>query len=238
MRPRVRSYGESSTATLSPARMRMKFLRILPETCARTWCLFSSSTRNIAFGSGSITVAITSMASSFGLPESPFFLSSSCFAISSRIKNLLPRGAGHFLGPGQNQRTVGGDRHGMLEMRRRAAVGGFGDPFVTHSYFVAAGIHHRFDGDDHSLLKTRTAPGFPIIRQVRFVVHLGANAMPNEFAHYRKPVFLDQALYRMANVAEAVACAHLIDGAVERIASYVQQLLQFRSDLADRNRYG
>src|SRR6266568_3382454 len=63
--------------------MRMKFLRILPETCARTWCLFSSSTRNMAFGSGSITVAMTSMASSFGFPESPFFLSSNCFAIVS-----------------------------------------------------------------------------------------------------------------------------------------------------------
>src|SRR5215468_608172 len=48
--------------------MRMKFLRILPETCARTWCLFSSSTRNIAFGSGSITVAMTSIASSLGKP--------------------------------------------------------------------------------------------------------------------------------------------------------------------------
>src|SRR3989441_2257865 len=69
--------------------MRMKFLRIFPETCASTWCLFSSWTRNIAFGSGSMTVAMTSMASSLGLPESPFsfFLSwfgrfaiYSCFA--------------------------------------------------------------------------------------------------------------------------------------------------------------
>src|SRR5271155_6275463 len=85
IRPRVRSYGESSTATLSPARMRIKFLRILPETCARTWCLFSSSTRNMAFGNGSSTVAITSIASSLVLPESPSFFSffSYRFAISS-----------------------------------------------------------------------------------------------------------------------------------------------------------
>src|SRR5215472_6660322 len=84
--PRVRSYGESSTATLSPAKMRIKFLRILPETCARTWCLFSSSTRNMALGNGSMTVAMTSMASSFGFPESPlspFFLSSNSLAIFS-----------------------------------------------------------------------------------------------------------------------------------------------------------
>src|SRR6185503_1941174 len=46
--------------------MRMKFFLIFPEICASTWCLFSSSTRNIAFGSGSSTVAMTSMASSLG----------------------------------------------------------------------------------------------------------------------------------------------------------------------------
>src|SRR5580704_658469 len=62
--PRFRSYGESSTATLSPGKMRMKFLRIFPETCASTWCLFSSSTRNMALGRGSRTTAITSIASS------------------------------------------------------------------------------------------------------------------------------------------------------------------------------
>ena len=30
MRPRVRSYGDSSTVTLSPGRILMKFIRILP----------------------------------------------------------------------------------------------------------------------------------------------------------------------------------------------------------------
>src|SRR5579863_5679400 len=69
-----------------------KFLRILPETWARTRCLFSNSTRNIAFGNGSITVAMTSMASSFGLPESPFFLSSSCgLGISSNFTTCCER---------------------------------------------------------------------------------------------------------------------------------------------------
>src|ERR1019366_7099787 len=48
----------------SPGSMRIKFLRILPETCASTWCLFSNSTLNMALGSGSTTTAITSIASS------------------------------------------------------------------------------------------------------------------------------------------------------------------------------
>src|SRR3989338_11239587 len=42
IRPRVRSYGDSSTFTRSPGRIRMKFMRILPETCASTRGPFSS----------------------------------------------------------------------------------------------------------------------------------------------------------------------------------------------------
>src|SRR5690625_6068257 len=43
----------------------MKCMRILPETCAKTVWPFSSSTLNIAFGSVSVTVPSTSIASSF-----------------------------------------------------------------------------------------------------------------------------------------------------------------------------
>src|SRR6266851_4754795 len=155
MRPRVKSYGESSTATLSPARMRIKFLRILPETCARTWCLFSSSTRNMAFGSGSITVAMTSMASSFGFPESPFFLSSNSFAV---------------------------------------------------------------------------------VRQVGLGVHLRSDTVPDKLPHHGKPVLLDPALHRVADIAEAVARAHLVYRTVQRFAGHLQELLDFRPNLPDWNR--
>src|SRR5262245_11716796 len=63
MRPRERSYGDSSTRTRSPGRIRMKFIRSLPLMCASTRCLFSNSMANIAFGSGSMTVPSTSIAS-------------------------------------------------------------------------------------------------------------------------------------------------------------------------------
>src|SRR6266513_1253870 len=179
MRPRVKSYGESSTATLSPARIRMKFLRILPETCARTWCLFSSSTRNIAFGSGSITVAITSMASSLEFPESPFFFSSRIgLAIVSRaypnyFKNrppqLLPRRPGHLFRPGQNPRPVGGNRHGVLEVRRGTAICRFRHPLVPHAHFRTACVYHRLDGDNHALLQPRAVSFVAVVRQVGFV---------------------------------------------------------------------
>src|SRR5690606_540364 len=65
--PRVKSYGLSSTSTLSPGRILMKLILILPEICASTWCPPSTSTRNMALGSGSVTTPSTSMLSCFGM---------------------------------------------------------------------------------------------------------------------------------------------------------------------------
>src|SRR6202790_166411 len=266
MRPRFRSYGESSTATLSPDRMRMKFLRILPETCARTLCLFSSSTRNMALGNGSMTVPITSMASSLELPESSFFLSfgsstrrfaiCSCFYSLARLAQPaaplqrlslhrlraaldgspgLPGWPGHFFRPGQDPGPVGGYSDGVLEVSGRAAIGRLRHPLVAHPYFRAAGIDHRLHSDDHAFLQPSAASCFAVIRQIRLVVHLGTDAMPDELAHHRKTVRFHQALYCVANIAEPVARAHLIDGAVERIAGDIQQLLHFRPNVPDRH---
>src|SRR2546428_6833999 len=55
--------------------MRMWFIRILPDTWARTLWPLSISTRNIALGSGSITLPSTSIASSFLLMAFRFHLS-------------------------------------------------------------------------------------------------------------------------------------------------------------------
>src|SRR5690242_15906274 len=239
MRPRVKSYGESSTATLSPAKIRIKFLRILPETCASTWCLFSSSTRNMALGNGSMTVAITSMASSFGFPESPlsfFFLSSNGFAIfSCSALHPLPRWAGHFFRARQNPRPVGRDRHGVLEVRRRTAVRGLRGPFIAHPHFRAPSIDHRLDRDDHAFLQPRAAAFFTVIRQVRLVVHPSTDAVPDKLPHHRKTVLFDPALHRVANVPQAVAGAHLVDGAVQRFAGHLEQFLHLGPNLAHRN---
>src|SRR6267142_3107919 len=240
MRPRVKSYGESSTATLSPARIRMKFLRILPETCARTWCLFSSSTRNIALGSGSTTVAMTSMASSLEFPESPFFFSSRIgLAIISRVYqsrakarrlHLLPRRSGHLFRTRQNPGPVRGDRHGVLEVRRGAAIRRFRHPLVAHPNFRPARVHHRLDRNDHALLQPRAVTFVAVVRQVGLVVHLRADAVPDELPYHRKSVLLDPTLHRVPHVAEAVARAHLVNRAVERFASHVQQLLHLWTD--------
>src|SRR3954471_14810520 len=64
MRPLVRSYGDSSTFTRSPGRMRMKCLRILPETMPRiSLSELSSLSLNMALGNACETVASISMGS-------------------------------------------------------------------------------------------------------------------------------------------------------------------------------
>src|SRR5947208_13424266 len=64
MRPLVRSYGDNSTFTRSPGRMRMKCFRILPETMPRiSLSELSSFSLNIALGSAVVTVASTSIGS-------------------------------------------------------------------------------------------------------------------------------------------------------------------------------
>src|SRR5678815_4770863 len=125
MRPRVRSYGDSSTVTLSPGRILMKFIRILPEMCARTRCPFSSSTRNIAFGSGSMTVPSTCTPSSFAI--------------------LF----GH-LDERENFGSVLADRDGVLEMGRELPVRRHHRPLIRKRHHVrAAQVHHRLDREHH-----------------------------------------------------------------------------------------
>src|SRR5919199_4141548 len=66
MRARLRSYGETSTRTRSPGRMRIRKRRILPATWPSTSWPLSSWTRNMAFGSASTTSPSNSTFSSLG----------------------------------------------------------------------------------------------------------------------------------------------------------------------------
>ena len=61
--PLVKSYGVISTLTLSPGRIFIKFFLIFPDMWARISCPFSSSTRNIAFGSDSSILPSNSITS-------------------------------------------------------------------------------------------------------------------------------------------------------------------------------
>src|SRR5260370_19651157 len=113
-------------------------------------------------------------------------------------------------------------------MRRRAAVRRFRHPLVPHANCRAAGVDHRLDGDDHTLLQPRAASLVTVVRQIGLVVHLRSDPVPNELAHYRETVLLHPALHRVADIAKPVARAHLVNRAVERFAGHIQHLPHFR----------
>src|ERR1051325_2303081 len=65
MRPRDRSYGDISTLTRSPTRIRILFFRIFPEIAANTtWSLLSSWTLKKALGCLSMIVPCAGIKSS------------------------------------------------------------------------------------------------------------------------------------------------------------------------------
>src|SRR5688572_23715278 len=109
MRPRVRSYGESSIDTLSPGRIRMKCIRILPEAWASSWWPFSSFTRKTALGRDSVTTADTRIASSFATAADPLTLS----AVRPAVRRSWER---------EHLRAVLGHCHRVLEVGGAAAV--------------------------------------------------------------------------------------------------------------------
>src|SRR5512136_1582038 len=104
----------------------MKCIRIFPEIWASTRCPFSSSTRNMAFGSVSTTVPSTSMGSSFAI----------C-SLRSAV-------------PAQDDRSVFRNGHGVLEMGRQFPIGRHHRPAVTKDLHpVGALVDHGLDREDH-----------------------------------------------------------------------------------------
>ena len=180
----------------------MKCLRILPEMWARTWCLFSSSTRNIAFGSGSTTVASTSIASSF---------------FDKRLLSPVP--CSNPAPVAQHPGARRGDRHRVLEVGRQRSVLGARRPAVgVHPDAGAAGVDHRLDRQHHA----RAAASAPCPAR-RSSGTCGSSCSevpmpwPDELAHHREAVRLDVALDRVPDVRQPPARPHLRDRQLERL---------------------
>src|ERR1051325_11473046 len=113
-------------------------MRIFPEMCASTLCPLSSATRNIALGSVSKTVPVTSMESCFGI-------------VASERARFAPA-----LKLAQNIRPVFGHRDRMFKMGREAPVLRHRRPAIFLDLnFIAAGVDHRLDGEDHPFFQAQ-----------------------------------------------------------------------------------
>src|SRR5499433_959474 len=176
----------------------MKFMRILPDTWASTLWPLSSSTRNMALGSGSTTVPSTSIASSL--------------AMSGR--------------PREHVRPVVRDGDGVLEVRGEASVRRHRRPAVLqHLHLPRAHGDHGLDGQHHARLQGRPASRVAEVRHLRLLVERSADAVPYEGAHHPEAMALAVHLHGVRDVADAIAHAALHDGLVEALPRHVDELL-------------
>src|SRR5579863_3145041 len=213
--------------------MRMKFLRIFPETCARTWCLFSNSTRNMAFGSGSRTTAITSIASSLLIDSlKGFWLLALGFQLKAKSQTLIA-----FL-LRQNHWSVSGHCHTVLEVSAEAAVDRNGGPLVTkHSRVRLSVVHHGLDRKHHALAQFCAVPFGTEVRNLRLFVQPRADSVSYELAHHAESCRFDVLLNSRPNITDRVADSRLLNAAVERSFRHIQKLFQLRLQaIPDGNR--
>src|SRR5215813_1999324 len=183
----------------------MKFIRILPDTWASTLWPLSSSTRNMALGSGSTTVPSTSIASSL--------------AMSGR--------------PREHVRPVVSDGDGVLEVRGEAPVRRHRRPAVfQHLHLPGAQGDHGLDGQHHAGLEGRAAPGVAEVRHLRLFVERPTDAVAHERTHHPEAVALAVHLHGVRDVADAVAHPALDDGLVEALPRHVDELLHPRGHRA------
>src|ERR1700722_11194279 len=169
-----------------------------PETCARTWCLFSSSTLNIALGNVSTTVAITSIASSFDklYPDS--------------ARDAHPTGHHSLLC--QNSSAPGRPRDGVLEMSAQTSILGYRRPAVAqYLHTRLAHIHHGLDGQHHSGAELGSRSSLPVVRNLRIFVHPGPDSVPDKFPHYAEAARFHHFLHRGANISQRRSRPHYFD---------------------------
>src|SRR6185503_7466321 len=163
---------------------------------ANTLCPFSSSTRNMALGSGSVTVPSTSIASFFG--KLRVILVSGHVRPPTGETEPPPVGSGQpVYGPGTNtvhdqrkrpltwgfeRRSAAGREHlvtvfghcdRVLEMRgQRPILGDDGPAVRQQARLPAPDVDHRFDGHDQPRLEHRAAPGLAVVRDLRVLVQV------------------------------------------------------------------
>src|SRR5215218_3098897 len=187
--------------------------------CASTLCPLSSSTRNCVLGSASVTVPSTSMTSSLAKD----LLFSSSYKMAESQTDILPRRSGRSHRPGrtlpvrapvlrQHQRAVLGNGDGVLEVGREGAVGRVDGPPVplAKADVVVAERDHGLYGEGHARTQARPCARGAVVRDLGVLMHLSADPVGDQVPNDPVTARLGEVLYRVADVAQPLARAHLV----------------------------
>src|ERR687890_2230207 len=187
--------------------------------CASTLCPLSNSTLNCVLGSASVTVPSTSMTSS--LAKDLLFSSSYKMAETKRISYHVggapPTDERLSLSAGapvlrQHQGSVLGNGDGVLEVGGEGAVGRVDGPPVplAEAYAVVAERDHGLYGEGHPREQARPRIRRAVVRNLGVLVHLPADPVGDQIPDDPVTARLGEDLYRVSDVAQPVARAHLI----------------------------
>src|SRR5215208_2584476 len=125
----------------------------------------------------------------------------------------------------EDPRTLARDGDRELEVGGQRAVLGVDRPaIVAHPHVMATRGRHRLDGEHHALLEQLALAGRAVVGDLRVLVHVAADPVADQRAHYREAVLLHVLLDSVADVAEAVAGHALLGGLEQRLARDFEQL--------------
>ena len=127
----------------------------------------------------------------------------------------------------------------MFEVRGGRGIGGDDCPAVAEGLRpVVAEIHHRFDGEGHAGLDLLAGIAAAEVRNLRLLVHRGADSVADHVADDAEAVGFDEGLHRMRNVADTVADLGLLDAEVEGFFADLQKFGDARGNAAQRDGEG
>lgn len=122
----------------------------------------------------------------------------------------------------------------MFPLRREAVVLGDHRPAVFQATgFGAALVKHRFDGKHHAFAQFQAGARPAEVQNLRFFVHLSADAVAAVFAHHAVAVGLRMALDSMADIAQARPGLDLAYTGPHRLEGHVHQAPGLGRHVAD-----
>ena len=116
-------------------------------------------------------------------------------------------------------------------MRRELAIGSYSRPTVLQdAHIVRALRDHRLDCQGHAFDHARASAGGTVIWDLRFFVHLFADAVADERADNAKSMAFHVRLHRVTDVGDPVALTCKFDSLVKALFCYRNELLRRGGD--------
>src|SRR5580658_9427510 len=107
---------------------------------------------------------------------------------------------------GQNLRSAVGRKHSVFKVSRGRAIAGHDGPAVIEgACLVSSEVDHRLDRQSHAGLDLLAGDAPPEVRNLRRLVHRGADAVSHHVANHTQSAAFDVSLNSVGYIADAMA---------------------------------